>query len=166
MVKQKKYIAILFLVMPAVVALYFYFFSDVNRVKRTMKKVAEIIEKNGDESKLVTVSKSNRIKQYLADKIIVDVPVYNFEGEFKKADVGTRMLAILAHADFIHIQLFDLQVRVHHASKAIVEFTAEIEWKPLSGERRKDYLQMRCYLIKYNDIWLLERVEVVPPLEK
>lgn len=166
MVNKKIVRYVLLLTGIAATVVYMIVFSEENRVRRVITSAVALVEKNADDPKLALVARSNKLKPYLADELIVDIPAYRFQGAYTQQDIAASVLAAFFHAEVISVKLFDLTVEISSDTEASAAFTAEISGKLQNQEKDTDYLQFSCRLRKTEGDWRLYRMEMIETLEK
>lgn len=163
---KKKAVIIIVLIAAAIAAAVILLESEEDKIRKRFRELADLVEKQPDETKLVMAQKARKIGALATRPCTVSVPEYKAAGTYMPQEIARRM--IMGRTRFIQLSLefFDLSIDVLDDLNADAVLTARVEGLRLNNEPFEDTHEISCRLKKIDGQWLFNQVEVVDVLEK
>ena len=166
MVKPRHMVIAGCVVAAGVLAFFVFWQSEEAKVKKRFAFIGEKIEKSPPENKLISAAKANRILEAFTETVGVRAPAYDFSREISSDEMTPLVLNVRSRYSEISLKFHDFVIDFPEKGTAQVAVTATMEGKLTTGETVEDLHELKCGLLKTEDVWRLNEIEVVEVLKK
>jgi hypothetical protein len=166
MVSAGKIIIAVLLLAAGVAAYILFSNSEEERIKKRLRILGEIFQKEPGETLLLAASKAGKVRNYFTETSHVIVPAYHFSRDVARRDLPGYVLQARASYASLVVHFADFVISLPSESKAELSTTVVVTGKLPSGQRTRDIQEVRCRLQKIENQWFIRAVEVVQVLEK
>jgi hypothetical protein len=163
---KAKYIIAGGILAAGIIAYFVFWQSEEARVKRAFKSIARKVEKRPEETKIIAVTKANRISEAFTQTCKVHAPAYAFSGNISSDELSTIILSARSQYSEIFVKLYDFDIDFPEKDNAQVRLTARMQGKLTTGESIEELHELECRLRKIEDVWRIREVDVVQVLKK
>jgi hypothetical protein len=165
-VKSKTFIIIGIIGVAGVLAFFFLWPTEADRVKKQFRNLAGKIEKNAQENNIVSAAKANKIKDLFTPTCTIHAPAYDFIRDIAAKDLSTLILTGRAQYAVLTVDFYDITIHFEDPLTAEVIVTAKLTGQLTTGGAVDDIQELACTLSKMDDTWLFRKIEIVEVLEK
>lgn len=164
MVKSKQTVFAI-VILASVIAAYFIFSeSEAEKVKKQFKFITEKINKESDESPLITAANANKIKEVFTDPFTLQAPDYETFRDVSTDEISPFVLTMQSQHLETSLKFYDYDIEFPSKDAAHVSVIERLRAKLKTGEYVEDINVLSCRLIKVDDTWLITEIEVVEAL--
>ncbi len=166
MINQKNMVIAALLIAGAVIVFFLFFQTDEAKIKKNFHKLAERVEKNGDEHNLIAAKKAHAIEQLFTGSVRIQIPSYSVDKTFPRNGISPHVLFARTRYKKITIKFYDFQIQFPTKDTSIVELTAVFKATTISGEPVDEVHEAECTLDKIDNEWLFTGIKGVDVLER
>ncbi|MDY6881077.1 MAG: hypothetical protein V2J25_04735 [Desulfatiglans sp.] len=166
MVKAKYLIFAGGIFAAAIIAFFLFSESEEDRVKEQFEFIAEQVDKSQGENQIIAAAKANRTKEVMIDPLKIHAPAYSISRDISSNEVSTFFLSTRSQYSEISLKFYDFTIAFPGGDTAQVTLTASMEGRSRGGESIQDHHELACTLLKIQDVWRFQEIEVVEVLRK
>jgi hypothetical protein len=167
MVNLKNIIITGLLIACGLVAFFIFSQSDEAKIKKLFHKLAEKVEKIGNEHDLIAAKKAHEIEQMFTGSIRIQIPSYSVDKTFPRSEISPHVLYARALYQNMSLDFHDFQIEIAEGNTtAIADLTGVFKAITGSGEQVDEIHEMECTLEKVEDEWMFTGVRGIDVLER
>jgi hypothetical protein len=167
MVNQKNIIITGLLITCGIVAFFIFSQTDEAKIKKQFHKLAEKIEKNGNEHDLIAAKRAHEIEQMFTGSVRIEIPSYSVDKTFPRSEISPHVLYARALYQNMALDFHDFHIQIEEGNtSAVVGITGVFKATTTSGERVDEIHEVECTLEKVEDEWMFTGVRGIEVLER
>jgi hypothetical protein len=166
MVKTKHIIVVVGILAGGMLATLILCQGEEAKIRKQFEFIAEKIGKSPGESPIIAGAKVNRLREVAAERCRIDAPAYSAQRDIPSDELPAIVLRMRSEYSEISLMFHDFDIEFPEQDTAQVNVTAIMEGKSMSGEPVEDLHELKCSLQKIEEVWRLEKIEVVEVLKK
>ena len=167
MVNQKNIIITGLLIACGIIAFFIFSQSDEAKIKKQFHKLAEKIEKNGNEHDLIAAKRAHEIEQMFTGSVRIQIPSYSVDKTFPRSEISPHVLYARALYQAMALDFHDFHIQIDEGkTSAIVGLTGVFKATTSSGERVDEIHEVECTLKKVEDEWMFTGIQGIEVLER
>ncbi len=163
---KKNYLIIAGIAIVGIVAAFFLFQTEEGRIKKQFKRLSEIMSKSSGESQLALAAKTSKLEELFDTHCNINFPAHAISKKFSQRDIISSALHVLIQYGELSCRFQDFNIQIPAADTAEAILTATLTGKMSSGEKVRDFHELRCGLVKIEGEWRFSAIEIVDVLEK
>ena len=167
MVNQKNIIIAGLLITCGIIAFFILSQSDEAKIKKQFHKLAERVEKNGNEHDLIAAKTAHEIEQMFTGSVHIQIPSYSVDKSFPRSEISPHVLYARALYQKMSLQFHDFRIQIAEGkTTAVVGLTGVFKATTAAGERVDEIHEVECTLEKIEDEWFFTGIRRVEVLER
>ncbi|MDA3896584.1 MAG: hypothetical protein PF482_10600 [Desulfobacteraceae bacterium] len=167
MVNQKNIIIAGLLIVCGIVAFFILSQSDEAKIKKKFHKLAEKIEKNGNEHDLIAAKTAHEIEQMFTGSVRIQIPSYSVDKTFPRSEISPHVLYTRALYRKMSLEFYDFKIEIAEGNTtAVVGLTGIFKATTSSNERVNEIHEVECTLEKMEDEWMFTGIRGIEVLER